>query len=253
VAAVRAILTYHSLDASGSVISVEPSVFAAQMEWLARHSVRVVTIAELMRASDDENAVAVTFDDAFQNFADCAAPVLARHGFPATVFVVSDRVGATNRWRSAGDRGIPELPLMHWNTLRDLAATGGVTLGAHTRTHPRLNRMGPSDAADEVLGSADSIRANTGCVVTDFAYPYGAISPGAVAAARSVFRFACTTELRMVRPNDDPLLLPRLDMYYFRREMSLDAWLAPGFPYRLGLRSFARRVRGGVLSFAGDS
>lgn len=248
----RAILTYHSLDTSDSVISLEPSVFARQMEWLARNAVSVVTIGELLALPDEKHAVALTFDDAFQNFADVAAPILAKHRFPATVFVVSERVGATNRWRSAVDRGIPELPLMHWNTLRDLAAAG-ITLGAHTRTHPRLDRVDAAGLADEILGSAESIRTNVGCEVTAFAYPYGAVSGDATEVAKSGFRHACTTELRMVRSSDDPRLLPRLDMYYFRRAASLDAWLTPGFPYRLGLRSFARRVRGGVLSFAGDS
>ena len=248
----RAILTYHSLDTSGSVISVDPAVFVRQMEWLARSSVRVVTLADLMTASAHEHVVALTFDDGFRNFADVAAPVLTANGFPATVFVVSDRVGATNRWGSATDRGIPELPLLDWKSLHDLASAG-FTLGAHTRSHPRLNRIDPSRLADEIVGSAEVIRANIGCVATEFAYPYGATTAQAAAVARSAFRFGCTTELRMARPTDDPLLLPRIEMYYFRSDTSLDAWVAPGFPYRLGLRSFARRVRGGVLSFAGDS
>jgi peptidoglycan/xylan/chitin deacetylase (PgdA/CDA1 family) len=248
----RAILTYHSLDASGSVISVDPAIFTSQIEWLARSSVRVVTLPELVTNSAPEHAVALTFDDGFRNFADVAAPVLRHHGFPATVFVVSDRVGATNRWSSASDRGIPELPLLNWQSLHDLAAAG-FTLGAHTRSHPRLNRIDPSRLADEIVGSAEVIRANIGYATTEFAYPYGATSERAAAVAKSAFRFACTTEHPHEPPTDDPHLLPRVDMYYFRRETSLDAWIAPGFPYRLGLRSFARRVRGGVLSLAGDS
>ena len=249
----RAILTYHSIDPSGSVISIEPDVFVRQMEWLAASDVRVVSVADLVTGSDDGYRVALTFDDGFANFAEVAAPVLRRLGLPATVYVVSDRAGATNRWaRDGGDRGIPELPLLDWDALATLAH-GGVELGGHTRSHPRLDRTDPSRLADEIVGSSEAIRARTGYAPTTFAYPYGAVTPAAVAAVRKTYRFACTTELRMVRASDDPYLLPRVDMYYFRRQTSLDVLVAPVFPYRLGLRSLARRVRGGVLSLAGTS
>ena len=249
----RAILTYHSIDASGSVISIDPDVFVRQMEWLARSEVRVVSVADLVTGPDDGYRVALTFDDGFANFAQIAAPALRTLGLPATVYVVTDRAGATNTWgRTGGDRGIPELPLLDWNALAILARDG-FDLGAHTRSHPRLGRIDPSRLADEIVGSSEAIRTRIGYAPTTFAYPYGATTAAAVAVVKTAYRFACTTELRMIRATDDPHLLPRVDMYYFRRLMSLDVFVAPAFPYRLGLRSLARRVRGGVLSFAGAS
>jgi len=249
----RAILTYHSIDPSGSVISVDPDVFVRQMEWLAKSDVRVMSLADLATGPDDGYRVALTFDDGFTNFAQVAAPALRALGLPATVFVVSDRPGSTNRWgRKGGDRGIPELPLLDWDALAALARDG-FDLGGHTRSHPRLDRIAPSRLADEIVGSSEAIRTRIGYAPTTFAYPYGATTPAAVAAVRTVYRFACTTELRMIRATDDSHLLPRVDMYYFRRQTSLDVFVAPVFPYRLGLRSLARRVRGGVLSLAGAS
>ena len=41
-----AILTYHSLDDSGSVLSTEPWRFAEQMQSLAEQSCQVVSLAE---------------------------------------------------------------------------------------------------------------------------------------------------------------------------------------------------------------
>jgi len=64
----RAILTYHSIDESGSVISVSESVFRGHVTWLARSAVRVVSIDTLMHLPADANAVALTFDDGFVNF-----------------------------------------------------------------------------------------------------------------------------------------------------------------------------------------
>ena len=85
-----AILTYHSLDESGSVISMPPALFRAQMECLAESPSKVVPLAEIC---DRPGAVAITFDDGFANFAEYAAPVLERLSLPATVFVVSGFCG----------------------------------------------------------------------------------------------------------------------------------------------------------------
>ena len=77
-----AILTYHSLDESGSVISTHPKNFERQMEALASGPARVVPLTEVL---EHPAAVAITFDDGFANFADHAVPVLERLSLAATV------------------------------------------------------------------------------------------------------------------------------------------------------------------------
>ena len=44
-----AILTYHSIDDSGSVISVSPEAFRRQMQMLADSGTPVVPLAEVLR------------------------------------------------------------------------------------------------------------------------------------------------------------------------------------------------------------
>ena len=85
----RAILTYHSVDESGSPISIAPAAFRRHVAWLAAHGPRVVSVDELLRLPPTAAAVALTFDDAFVNFADLAWPLLREHRLPATVFVPS--------------------------------------------------------------------------------------------------------------------------------------------------------------------
>src|SRR5687767_3782391 len=108
----RAILTYHSIDSSGSPISVDASTFRRQVEWLAAGWVRVVALEDLLDQPSDVDAVSLTFDDAFENFGTIASPLLEEHGLPSTVFVVTDRAGQTNQWDAAPQRGIPTLPLL---------------------------------------------------------------------------------------------------------------------------------------------
>jgi peptidoglycan/xylan/chitin deacetylase (PgdA/CDA1 family) len=237
---VRAILTYHSIDDSGSPISVGRAAFERHVAWLRSGRVRVTSIPDLLQVAPGADAVAVTFDDGFANFATLAAPALA--GLPVTLFVVTDHVGRSNEWGGSPQVGIPVLPLLDWATLGRLAA-GGVTLGAHTRTHPDLRVLSPDRVSDELAGSAERIRRETGTRPDVFAYPYGHASPSVVSAARTTFRWACTTELRVLAPAVSMLELPRLDMYYFQSPGRLETFGSPRFRAYVALRRGGRLVR----------
>lgn len=246
----RAILTYHSLDTSGSAISVSPTEFRRQVEWLASGKVRVVPLPDLLRLPPTVNAIALTFDDGFANFAEVAAPLLRDYSLPATLFVVAGHVGGTNAWGGRSDPRVPTLPLLSWAELGRLAEQG-VRLGGHTRTHPRLTGVGPEALLDELGGATEAIRAETGRRPEEFAYPFGDVNEIVASAARQVYAFGCTTELRWVRPMDDPLRLPRLDMYYLRAPGALEAWGTLPFAGGLWGRAQARRIKA-MMAGAGD-
>jgi peptidoglycan/xylan/chitin deacetylase (PgdA/CDA1 family) len=208
-----AILTYHSLDSSGSVISIAPQAFREQMKWLAGSGIPVVP---LERIRDSPGAVALTFDDGFRNFLKEAFPVLRDLGLPSTVFVVSRYCGERNRWPSqpASPR-VPDLPLMSWNELREIAR-GGVMLGSHTATHPYMTRLSAAQIDEELRASQCEIEDRTGQPVRAFAYPYGATSLEVREAVRWRFPLACGTKLDFVSRGSDAADLPRLDAYYLQ-------------------------------------
>jgi peptidoglycan/xylan/chitin deacetylase (PgdA/CDA1 family) len=239
---VRAILTYHSIDESGSVISISEEVFREQIAWLARSHVRVVALDTLMRMPSDADAVSLTFDDAFVSFGDVAAPLLADHGMPSTLFVVADAVGKTNRWPERPDRGVPELPLLGWDALGRLHAQG-VEIGGHSRTHVNLARLTHGRLRDEVVGGAERIKTEIGYTPAAFAYPYGAVNDAAVGIVASRFAWGCTTDMRWVSANEARALLPRIDMFYLRKRGQLQRWGTPRFRYHLSWRAGARLVR----------
>lgn len=245
----KGILTYHSIDDTGSVISIDPATFRRHVEWLASGTVKVVPLAAIATLPPDDDAVAITFDDGFANFGEVAAPLLAGHGLPATVFVVSDAVGGTNAWRGIGDAGIPTLPLLGWDALGRLAAQG-FEIGAHTRTHADLARAGAAAIEDEVAGSQATIAARLGAAPRAFAYPYGHVGASAEVVGRH-FAWGCTTELRTVGPHDRPALLPRLDSYYFRDARRLARWGSTRLRCFIQLRASARGFRQ-RLSTMGD-
>jgi peptidoglycan/xylan/chitin deacetylase (PgdA/CDA1 family) len=238
----RAILTYHSIDDSGSPISVAPAVFRRHVEWLASGQVAVVPLDRVVEPGGGEDRVAVTFDDAYANFATEAAPWLLDRGLPVTVFAATDQVGATNAWGGSPDPGVPTLPLLDWAGLARLAERG-VTIGSHTRTHPRLPALSPAEQEEELAGSAARIERELGTRPRWLAYPYGVLSADTVKRARPHYDGAVTTEHRVLRGAEDPHRLPRLDAYYFRAADSLAGWNSAGFRGAIWLRRQARRAR----------
>ncbi len=234
-----AILTYHSLDESGSVISVSPGLFRRQMESLARRGIPVVPLAGLLRG---RGAFAITFDDGFLNFAEHGLPVLARLGFPATVFVVSGHCGGRNDWPSRVRGRVPNLELMGWPELRELPKAG-IEVGAHGVRHEDLTRL-PADAAEREMDDCRrEIEDRLGVQADSFAYPFGSSNPRVRDLARRHFRIACGTELRFTAAGDDPLWLPRIDAYYLRSWDSLEPLAtARGRMYIAG-RGLLRGVR----------
>ena len=238
----RAILTYHSLDGSGSPISVAPEAFGRHVAWLAAGRVRVVGLAELLALPPEADAVALTFDDAFRNFVEVAAPRLRDHGLPATVYVVPGHVGGSNAWGGVRDPRVPTLPLADWEQLGRLGEAG-VRLGAHTRTHPHLTRVSPAQLEDELAGAQEAIHQATGQRPDSIAYPFGDVDAAVAGRAATWYRMGVCTELRTLAVGDDPLRLPRLDMYYLRDPGRLEAWGSAAFAGRLWLRAQARRLR----------
>jgi peptidoglycan/xylan/chitin deacetylase (PgdA/CDA1 family) len=213
-----AILTYHSIDTTGSVISTAPQTFRSQMRFLAENRTPVVDLEAVQK---HPGAVAITFDDGFRNFYEEAFPVLQRYGFPATVFVVSGFIGKRNDWPSQPDAGIPRLDLMSWDQLQELSRHG-VKLGAHTVSHPFMTRNGQPENDRELKNSRSEIESRTGKAVTAFAYPYGDFDREVRSQVANHFPLACTTVLDYLAADSDPLALPRLDVFYLQRDFWFD-------------------------------
>ena len=238
----RAILTYHSIDASGSPISLDVRAFRRHVEWFASGRVEVTGVRELLALPPEVDAVALTFDDGFTNFASEAWPLLEEHGLPATLFVVTDHVGGVNRWDHGRLAAIPRLPLADWETLGRLA-TEGVQIGSHGCSHARLDRVDSAQLENEIAGSARKIGREIGIRPSLFGYPYGRPSHDCLPLVRAHYRGAVTTQLRLLDEDDYPFLLPRIDTWYLRAPGAIEQWGTTAFRRRLWVRQQARRVR----------
>ena len=231
------ILTYHSLDDSGSVISMGKDLFERQVRDLASRGFVGIPLHELLKGWDDEKAlpprpVVLTFDDGFRNVYEHALPCLTELGFRATVFPVAGWLGRDNAWPSQPP-GVPRLPLMNSAQLRELVAAGW-GMGAHTVDHPFLTDCADSRLEEEIVAGRHRLEDLLSTEVDTFSYPYGAVDERSFAIARKTFGAACGVRLAMTRASNDRHLLPRIDTYYLRGEHTWDllgtargtAWLA---------------------------
>jgi len=185
------ILYYHyirinpnPLDRVGFTLSTPPAMFRAQMQYLANHGFHVISLHDAVVAIKNHSGlpsrpVVLTFDDGYTDFFTVAAPVLQSHGFTATSFVVSGRMG----WYG------------FMTPSQVVAADGmGFTIGAHTVDHMALAAQAPALATWEMKQSKLTLEELLGHPVVDFAYPYGSFNQYDMAQAKSLgFETAVST------------------------------------------------------------
>ncbi len=84
--------------------------------------------------------------------------------------------------------------VLGWDSLRELA-NEGLTLGAHTQTHPIMNSITPEEMREEAIGSKQDLEREIGSVPKVFAYPSGIHNNDAVKVVEQTgFGLAFTTE-----------------------------------------------------------
>lgn len=165
------ILMYHYIrvvtdpkDTIGINLSVPPPNFAAQMQYLADNGYTTLTMREVQAILAGTmplpaKPIALTFDDGYRDFYTAAWPVLKRHNFKATSYVVSDFIDQ-------------EL-YMTWPMIQELDRSGLVEIGSHTRNHVDLRALGKERRWDEISGSKAALEAGLGHPIVSFCYPSG--------------------------------------------------------------------------------
>ncbi|AWL84728.1 polysaccharide deacetylase [Streptomyces griseus] len=186
------ILTYHSVtDPSDDPygITVSPERLDEQLSWLRSRRLTGVGVSELLRtgASERRGLVGLTFDDGYADFLDEALPILRKHGFRATVYVLPGRPGGVNEWDPLG----PRKPLLTHEGVRRVAAAG-MEVGSHGLYHRDLTGLSDEELRRETRDSRELIGDLTGSLPEGFCYPYGILDRRVTQAARSAgYGHAC--------------------------------------------------------------
>jgi peptidoglycan/xylan/chitin deacetylase (PgdA/CDA1 family)/glycosyltransferase involved in cell wall biosynthesis len=207
------VLMYHAFGKPGEPPSryiLPRHRFAQQMAWLKLLGYHVISLEDYLRYRREggllpERSVVITADDGYADNYSVAFPILHHYGFPATFFLVSGNVGDTNRWDEPGLLG--GRALMTWNEIREMLR-GGMTFGAHTRTHPMLTAISPDCARAEVTESREELEQGLGQPIQAFSYPYGKYDVTSLSIVEQAgFLGACTA-----RPGMNSFAIPDFEI-----------------------------------------
>ena len=210
------VLMYHNIgtppkNAALKSLYVTPDMFRFQMWYLSIAGFRVVALPEIVSFmhgnGTGKRLVAITFDDGYHDFYEHAFPVLRRHNFPCTVFLVSDLVGTENSWDREGVN--TRKKLLDWGEILEIK-DHGVTFGSHTKTHPFLSRLSREEIEREVHDSKKTLEGKLDSPVDFFCYPYGDHDQRVVTAVeRAGYKGAVTVQRGLVHRQDDPFIIRR--------------------------------------------
>lgn len=214
------VLAYHAIeqrdrDSRFARYEIQPEAFRRHVKTLLRcggHFVSANEVAHFLRGTGGlpRRPMLITFDDCYTSVLEHALPILREYGVPAIAFAVTACTGGQNEWSSApaADR----LRLLDEDGLRRIAA-GGVEIGSHSRTHPRLSQASTHRVQAEIFGSRDDLKHLGFDNVRFFAYPFGEVSDEARrAVAAAGYDAAFTVEPGVVRTGTDRFLLPRVEI-----------------------------------------
>jgi len=214
------ILNYHSIDNSGSPISVAPKEFEDQMNFLWKSGYTTITLREyvnsmMMNKPVPSRGIVLTFDDGYKNNYDVMFPILKSFGFTATIFVVTGLVGKTDSWKK--DEGIPDLPLLSWGEVLEMKKYG-IDFQPHSHSHPLLTNLTPGEIRAEITTSKREIESRINERAEVFSYPYGKYDAKVIKILKEVgFKAAVTSRFGW---NDEPIdffRIERIGSRWFRK------------------------------------
>jgi peptidoglycan/xylan/chitin deacetylase (PgdA/CDA1 family) len=213
------ILTYHNIANAPRELRrwrslyVSQGAFARQMWLLKRFGYTGLSMSAALPYLQGERTgriAVITLDDGYVDNLESALPILQRCGFSATCYVVSGSVGQYNQW-DAERLGVRK-PLMSVEQLRSWHR-GGMEVGAHTRSHPRLSQCSDAQLHDEIHGSKATLENHLDIPVTQFCYPYGDADDRVASVVREAgFAAATTTRRGRASAGMDLCQLPRVQI-----------------------------------------
>ena len=168
-------------------LSVTPANFDAQMSYLQQAGFHAITLEDLynylMQGTPlPDQPIILTFDDGYEDAFTFAMPILQKHGFLGTFFVLTgpaDRDGEEGRY-------------LTWKQIAAMSAAG-MDMELHGREHADLRNRPNDFLVHQIAGGRDSLEAHTGRPVRWFAYPSGRYDDAVVRVLKSAGFAGSTT------------------------------------------------------------
>ena len=166
------ILLYHSVEknASDYPYSVSLESFKAHLEILSDHF-EIVSLEKLFNTPNKTPRVALTFDDAYDDFHTTVFPILQEGRLSATVFVPTNFI-ESEHYLYISEDGKSHKHHLTWDQMRELQSSGLVEFGSHTHSHIDAV-LNFDNLKNDIHISIKTIEKELGKPPRYFAYPFG--------------------------------------------------------------------------------
>ncbi len=215
------ILTYHSIcNEINPDETVTPEEFEKQLQYI-KENYKVISLEEAVEyiQTDSERiagSIVITFDDGYSDNYHNAYPLLKQHGFPATIFLISNFIN---------DKGGKYLSQSQIDEMR----SNNISFGSHTISHRILSGLRKEEIIREIRDSKDILESQSGLRINSFAYPVGtrADFDDAIMEIVKEYKYtcACSNVYGMNDENSDTFALKRIgiettdNFFIFRKKL----------------------------------
>ncbi|RHX86892.1 polysaccharide deacetylase family protein [Leptospira stimsonii] len=208
------IVTENDREPGETVISLKK--FEEQMEYLSSHGYHPISMKELLLymkkgTTLPDRSIALNFDDGWKNALN-AVPILKKHSFPASFWIIS------------GPKGIGNGVYLEWSDIKELSANPLFEIGSHSYSHPwdpkdnlvtwvdkKVPGKSVKEALFELRESKKILEEKLGIPIDYLAWPCGWYNETLVQLAkRSGYKALLTTEDGANVPGDDPFHVKRI-------------------------------------------
>lgn len=233
------VLLYHAFNRGAQPLSVRARDFDEQLGWLADNHVEIVSTSELLDFLEGKLALparvaVISIDDGLASVYSKAWPILKRRQVRFTVGIPT---GMLEDPQNA--------PVMTWEQVREMVASGLCEVASHGHMHRRLVNLSGKRRWEELELSRDLIRERVGAAPVAYFYPLGAYDPvSAEAVQKAGYRAAFrATGAPIAAGSGSHYWLPRVSIFHGEPAGVLAHYFRPKF---LGQVSYSARRDPGV-------
>lgn len=207
------VICYHSISDNPlrySEYCISNAEFEDDIKYFSENGYTFLKPNEMWYASPDDKNIVITSDDGYDNFYECAFPILKKYNAKAVVYIVGSKIDKDGYLKS-------------WQ-IKEMSDSGLVEIGNHTFImHKRSNDVLKSyyhnetlinDTIEDVKDCSGKIYNITGHGTESFSYPYGIYTDRLDKIIRTNLGYTTTftTEYGIVKTQQD-ILKPMKRIY----------------------------------------
>jgi len=240
------VLMYHHVNPhKGDMVTVTPTTFERQMEYLSEAGYKTLTLDELLSYIKgdlvlQQKAVVVTFDDGWLDNYIYAFPVLKKYNIHASIFIVTNIIERASRdggkpptvvpthreSKLIMQKGEEHEVFLRWDIIKEMAESELIGFFSHAKTHASCDFLSEPELSEELEASKHVIEERLKKPCPFLCWPFGRYTSFAIEVARKVgYSATYTTNHGIVTPGSDPFAIKRIgvkdDMGWFKSRMRI--------------------------------